>query len=240
MSQIVLSGVTKVYRMGKVEVPALRGVDLTVEAGEMASIMGPSGSGKTTLMNIMGLLDRPSAGAYQLEGEDVSQLSDGERARLRGRRIGFVFQTFNLLPRISALENVELGLIYAGLDRRRERALAALEDVGLAHRASHRPSELSGGEQQRVAIARALAKSPAIILADEPTGNLDSRTAGEILGLFERLHEEHGMTILLITHDPHIAAGTRRIITLQDGLVVSDSAAGPSASAPSPVSGGAP
>jgi putative ABC transport system ATP-binding protein len=222
MSLIALSGITKTYQMGAVAVRALAGIDLNIEAGERLAIVGPSGSGKSTLMNIIGLLDRPTAGSYRLDGEDVSRLGEGRLAYLRGRRIGFVFQSFNLLPRISAQENVELGLIYAGCAERRQRARRALELVGLGERCSHRPAELSGGEQQRVAIARALAKEPALILADEPTGNLDSRSAGEIIALFERLHAELGLTLIIVTHNPDIARRADRIIALRDGAIVND------------------
>jgi len=222
MHLIELRGITKKYRLGAVEVPALCDVNLTLSAGEFVAIMGPSGSGKTTLMNILGLLDSPSAGSYFLEGVEVSGLSERRQAALRARRIGFVFQNFNLLPRVSALENVELGLIYAGLGERRQRAERALDIVGLSRRRRHRPNELSGGEQQRVAIARALAKEPSLILADEPTGNLDSRTADEIVRLFQQLHVERGLTILLITHNSEIGRRAQRIIGLRDGAIVSD------------------
>jgi len=222
MSLIELSGITKTYRLGAVQVPALSGVYLTIEAGEYVAIMGPSGSGKTTLMNILGLLDTPSAGSYRLEGEEVSGLSERRLALMRARRIGFVFQSFNLLPRVSAVENVELALIYAGSAERRKRAELALDIVGLGHRRRHRPNELSGGEQQRVAIARALAKEPSLILADEPTGNLDSRTAEEIVLLFKQLHDEKGLTIVLITHNPDIARQAGRTVLMHDGRIVAD------------------
>ena len=213
---------TKVYRMGALEVHALRGVSLAIERGEFISIMGPSGSGKSTLMNILGCLDQPTSGTYELEGVEVGSLSDDELAEIRNRRIGFVFQSFNLLPRLNALEQVELPLIYAGERNRRERAMKALEMVGLLDRAHHRPTELSGGQQQRVAIARALVNQPAIILADEPTGNLDTRSSEEVMAIFQMLNREHQITIAFVTHERDIANHTRRIIHLRDGHVVSD------------------
>jgi putative ABC transport system ATP-binding protein len=216
---IEVQDVTKVYHMGQTEVQALRGVDLTVDHGESISIMGPSGSGKSTLMAILGCLDVPTSGLYRLAGQDVSRLSDDQLATIRGRRIGFVFQTFNLLPRATALENVELPLLYTGTSRRRQRAQAALEAVGLADRARHKPAELSGGERQRVAMARALVNDPAILLADEPTGNLDSTTGDEVLAILTTLHRERGLTLLIVTHDPAVAARTERIVHLLDGRV---------------------
>ena len=215
---------TKTYQMGEVEVQALRGASLEVERGEFLAIMGPSGSGKSTLMNILGCLDQPSSGQYFLEGVDVAQLDDNKLARIRGKRIGFVFQSFNLLPRTSALSNVELPLIYMGIKRgeRRQRSMAALEMVGLGDRLHHKPNELSGGQQQRVAIARALVTSPAIIMADEPTGNLDSKSSEEIMAIFQHLNEEQAITIIFVTHEPDIAEHTRRVVRLADGQIVED------------------
>jgi len=216
---IRMERVTKIYRLGQIEVPALRGIDLEIKPGEMVAIMGPSGSGKSTLMNIMGCLDQPTSGVYELEGIPVSRLNDNQLAEIRNKKIGFVFQTFNLLPRTSALANVELPLIYGGGTNRRERALEALRKVGILERAKHRPSELSGGEQQRVAIARALVNNPSIILADEPTGNLDSKTSREIMELFARLNQDEGITVVLVTHDREMAEYARRIIHLRDGQI---------------------
>jgi putative ABC transport system ATP-binding protein len=215
---IQLQDISKVYVMGKRDLEVLRGVNLRIDKGEMVAIMGPSGSGKTTLLNIIGCLDKPTSGSYYLEEKEVSGLRGSELARVRGQRIGFVFQTFNLIPYLSALANVELGLRYSG-GGDRQRAAEALARVGLADRAHHRPTELSGGEQQRVAIARALAKAPPLILADEPTGNLDSRSGGEIISILDTLHAEQGITLLMVTHDINIAHHCQRIIHLKDGQV---------------------
>ena len=215
---IQLQDITKVYPMGKRELTVLSGVNLRIEKGELLAIMGPSGSGKSTILNLIGCLDKPTSGSYYLEDREVSRLSSGELAAVRSQKIGFVFQTFNLLPRLSALANVELGMRYAGgVDR--NRAVEALTKVGLSDRVNHRPTELSGGEMQRVAIARAIVKNPPLILADEPTGNLDSRSGAEIISILTSLHAEQGITLVMITHDANIAHHCQRIVHLKDGQV---------------------
>jgi ABC-type lipoprotein export system ATPase subunit len=223
MELIRLEDVTKTYDLGQVKVPVLRGVSLAVGHGEMVALMGASGSGKSTLMNILGCLDRPTSGRYWFDGDDVSRLSADDRARVRGNKIGFVFQSFNLLPRTSALENVMMPLAYSAQDLSEreceQQARALLERVGLSDRLDHEPSQLSGGQQQRVAIARALVNRPRLLLADEPTGNLDSRTSAEILEMFQRLNAEEGITVLLVTHDAEVAAHARRTIRIRDGLI---------------------
>ncbi|MBN2385547.1 MAG: ABC transporter ATP-binding protein [Anaerolineales bacterium] len=220
---ILTEDMTKVYKMGAVEVHALRGVSIKIERGEVVAIMGPSGSGKSTLMNMLGCLDRPSGGRYLLDGEVVENLTDDQLADIRNRKVGFVFQSFNLLPRATALSNVELPLRYSGIhEGRKELARQALESVGLGDRMTHRPTELSGGQQQRVAIARALVNDPAIVMADEPTGNLDSKVGKEIMELLLTLNRERGTTLIIITHDPVVASQTRRTIQLYDGLVTNE------------------
>ena len=219
---IKITDLTRTYSMGKVQVLALRGLSLEIRRGEILAIIGPSGSGKSTLMNIIGCLDQPTSGSYLLEGVEVAKLSDDELAAIRNRRIGFVFQSFNLLPRVPAIEQVELPLIYGGIPHRRQRAMAALESVGLTERAKHKPAELSGGEQQRAAIARALVNEPSIILADEPTGNLDTRSSEEIMAILQRLNAEKGITIVMVTHEADIAAHTQRIVHIRDGRIYAD------------------
>ena len=232
LAMMTLENITKVYQMDGVEVHALRGVSLRVDEGEFVAIMGASGSGKSTLMNVLGCLDRPTSGRYLLDGTDVSTLSDGDLATIRNRTIGFVFQSFNLLPRASALRNVEMPLIYGGYGReKRQMALAALEHVGMANRVHHRPTQLSGGQQQRVAVARALVTGPGVLLADEPTGNLDSASSKDVMGLIVELHQQ-GHTIVLITHDPNVAATADRVIHLVDGQVSAEEHR-PTVSAPS-------
>ena len=226
MNQTVIDiqGITKTYVNGKLSVPVLHGIDLLVNKGEFVSIMGPSGSGKSTFMNILGCLDRPTTGSYRLNGNEVATLSDDELAFVRNKQIGFVFQSFNLLTKLTALENVALPMIYAGMDKksRNERAAALLSSVGLGDRMDHLPSELSGGQRQRVAIARALANNPAIIMADEPTGNLDSKSTIDVMNIFRGLYDE-GRTIILVTHEPEIATYASRNVVLRDGLIVEDS-----------------
>lgn len=217
-----VAGVKKIYKIGRIEIQALRGADLKVRRGDFVSIIGPSGSGKTTLLHMIGALDRPTEGSVVVDGVDISRLGDAELARFRNRKIGFIFQFFNLIPRMTALENVELPMVFAGAPPRRRRKIAMqiLADMGLGDRANHRPAELSGGEQQRVAIARALVNSPSVMLCDEPTGNLDTSTGKEIVGLMRRLNREHGQTFIVVTHDPEIARSAHRIAYIHDGVIV--------------------
>jgi putative ABC transport system ATP-binding protein len=221
---IRLQDITKVYPMGKKELTVLKGITMNIEEGELVAIMGPSGSGKTTLLNLIGCLDKPTSGSYYLDGREVSRLGSNELAAIRGKKIGFIFQTFNLLSRLTALANVELGMTYAGgVDR--QRSIDALAKVGLSERVKHRPVELSGGEQQRVAIARAIVKNPAIFLADEPTGQLDSHSGEEVISILTSLHAEQGITVLIVTHDANIASNCQRIIHLKDGEIVAEKSA---------------
>jgi putative ABC transport system ATP-binding protein len=225
-TMIIVKDLSKTYQMGAVTVPALKTVSFDIQQGEYVAIMGPSGSGKSTLMNLLGCLDTPTSGEYSLDGEEVAQLSDVELSSARARKLGFVFQQYNLLARQSALRNVELPLIYRGVSggERRDRAAAALDVVGMSDRMHHRPNELSGGQQQRVAIARALAGSPSVILADEPTGALDSTTGAEIMRIFQQLNAEQGLTLIVVTHDASVAAYAKRILNLRDGKLLSDRA----------------
>ena len=219
---IELKDVSKIYRIGNIEVGAMREVSVSIHAGEMVAIMGASGSGKSTMMNILGCLDVPTSGEYHLEGENVGRLGDDRLAEIRNRKIGFVFQTYNLLPRLTALANVELPLLYGNGHDRKQRAMQALSRVGLGDRTTHRPTELSGGQQQRVGIARALVKEPSIVLADEPTGNLDSQSTEEVMAILQDLNRREGLTVIIVTHEPDIAASTRRVITMLDGRVIDD------------------
>ena len=217
-----LKNIKKNYRMGVIDVEVLRGIDLSFESGETVSIMGPSGSGKSTLMNIIGCLDVPTEGTYFLDGKNVGEMNDNQLAEIRNAKVGFVFQTYNLLPRISALANVELPLIYGDRKNLRERSMLALERVGLSHRYKHKPTELSGGEQQRVGIARALVKNPSILLADEPTGNLDSKSSKEIMDIIKNLNKESGITVILVTHDPSVAKQAERTVSISDGKIINE------------------
>jgi len=219
---INLQNIFKNYKIGEIDVPALCGLSLKVEQGEMVAIMGPSGCGKSTMMNILGCLDNPTSGSYFLDGEEVNKLTDSELAELRNKKIGFVFQSFNLLPRTTAITNVELPMLYGKNSNRAKRAMEALEKVGVVQRAQHKPSQLSGGEQQRVAIARALVNNPSLILADEPTGNLDSKSSLEIMEIMQRLNKEEGITIVMVTHEHDIAGYNQRIISLKDGQMIKD------------------
>ncbi len=218
---IRLENLTKSYALGKTLLPVLKGITLNIEKGELVAVMGASGSGKTTMLNLIGCLDRPTSGKYFLEDKEVSTLSGNELAQIRGKKIGFIFQTFNLLSRLTALANVELGMTYAG-DTNRQRAIEALQKVGLGERIHHRPIELSGGEQQRVAIARAIVKNPSLFLADEPTGQLDSHSGEEVINILRNLHSEQGVTLLMVTHDPNIARHCQRIIHIKDGEIISE------------------
>ncbi|MDD5189986.1 MAG: ABC transporter ATP-binding protein [Dehalococcoidales bacterium] len=219
---IKLNNIVKNYRVGEIEIPVLRGLSLQLEQGEMVAIMGPSGCGKSTMMNILGCLDTPTSGAYYLDDVEIGKLSDSELAELRNKKIGFVFQSFNLLPRTSAIANVELPMLYGNGLNRKQRAREALDKVGISQRAQHKPNQLSGGEQQRVAIARALVNNPKIIMADEPTGNLDSKSSLEIMEILKRLNREDGITIIMVTHEHDIALHTQRIITMRDGEIVGE------------------
>lgn len=219
---ICLENLTKTYPLGKRDLPVLKGITLNIDKGEFVAIMGASGSGKTTLLNLLGCLDKPTSGKYYLEDKEVSKLSGNELAEIRGKKIGFIFQTFNLLSRLTALANVELGMTYSDGDVDRKRAIEALEKVGLGERIHHRPVELSGGEQQRVAIARAIVKNPSLFLADEPTGQLDSHSGEEVISILKSLHDEHGVTLIMVTHDPSIARSCHRIIRIKDGEIVAE------------------
>jgi putative ABC transport system ATP-binding protein len=221
MNEVELTNINKIYRMGKIELHALKDINLSITQGEIVAIIGASGSGKSTLMNIIGCLDKATSGVYRLEGQDIGRLNDDRLAEIRNRKVGFVFQQYNLLPRVNAISNVELPLIYSGILHKHKRAKEALERVGLGGRINHKPTELSGGEQQRVAIARALINDPSVILADEPTGNLDSKAAEEIVAIFKKLNED-GITVIMVTHEADIARETHRIIRITDGKIVSD------------------
>ena len=225
---IDLQDVTKIYSMGEVDVAALNGINLSIHDGELLSIMGPSGSGKSTIMNLIGCLDIPTSGHYFLEEQDVGSLGDNRLAEIRNSKIGFVFQTYNLLPRLTALANVELPMLYGNGRNAKKRALEALDKVGLSDRAGHRPAELSGGQQQRVGIARALAKQPSLLLADEPTGNLDSGSTEEIIGILKNLNRDEGITVIIVTHEQEIATQTHRIISMRDGVIINEEGVSPS------------